>query len=179
MSSVKRPAANRRPIDVLRDENADVLERVRALMLVGKERRREILPVLRRILHSADPFLRAEALVVVVGIHADSESYDIAAKLLESDPADDVRISAADALGGLARAIPKLQPEIVGKLLSALLSDGNWRTQAACYRNLRQLLLPSSRDPQRSKPFEISSDVDWDMLLPELVERGLTRPDRG
>jgi HEAT repeat protein len=163
-------------IEIAQDEREDPVKRAAAIIAVGKERRAEHWPVLRGLLECPEPFVRAEAVVVLVGIWADESSLGAALELLHSDASIEVRCSAADALGGLASARPALLEVIVGGLLERLVGDAEWRVQATAYRNLLRLLALPEPDTLPLRPFSLDLDVDWDLLADDMSRRGLARP---
>jgi hypothetical protein len=119
---------------------------------------------LRRFLNSADPLVRGAALRVLVYEWATYELSDECLSMLETDPDEFVRISAAGCLGSIHE---KTRNPNVARRLAAVVQqqDENPFVREFAYSGLLLVLGVEVRDlPSSARDFDLVADVDWPLV---------------
>ena len=155
---------------LVRDENADAVERSSALFRLAVDGFFEFEPLAVELLHHSSNMLRAEAIKILVGLWRKPEYVDDAVQLLHHDPDEMVRGDAAFALSQYAVRTGDQQESITHELANQLTQDSDFGVHEQCYRGLLSLLSPEKSHANLPTFFDRERDVDWSLLKPYLNE---------
>lgn len=149
-----------------RDADADPDERATALSRLASDRRFDLEPELRDLLHDPEPALRTEAAWTLVGRWYREEYLDEVLALLHQDPEPEVRADAAAALSTLVLRTGRQRERIVRELVAALRTDERATVRRRVYEDLLRILAPDRDWTGVPTDFDPARDVDWDLLAP-------------
>lgn len=153
---------------IIRDKNADPVERASALFRLAVDGFFKFEPLAAEWLRHPSPFLRAEAVKVLVGFWRKSEYLEEAVQLLHFDPNEMVRGDAAFALSQFTFRTGERRETVVRELVKQLMQDDDFGVHEQCYRGLLQILAPEKSLTTLPTYFNREHNVDWELLRPYL-----------
>ena len=156
-------------VRTLSDSHADVVDRASALSRLTSDRRTDLLPTVTRLLDDAEPMLRSEALLTLVGRWWRDECVEAAIDRLHADPDPFVRWNAAAALGMYIRRTGRRRDELLQDLVTAVRDDPDPDARRGAYEELLRILAPDRDWQSLPVDFDAEQHVDWTLLAPYIA----------
>jgi HEAT repeat protein len=156
------------------DETANPAERASAIMRLAADKIYDIELDLVHLLNHPSPFIREEAIKVLIGLWGKMDYLGNAVNLLHSDPDWSVRSTAAFSLSQYVRLYNnKIQELIIRELAQQLYKDEDTSVQKICYEEILQILAQergwtSKKWTSLPDYFDRDRDVDWEIIKPYL-----------
>ncbi len=154
------------------DKGADSVARANAIANLASDGFYLLEPQFAACLSDADPFVRGQAILSLLGLWRLADYFGEAARMLREDPDEYARLDATAALSNFgARGTDEERVAALREMVRALYSEGPAdEDQGDLYGYIVRLLRPASDWTNQPYPFDRERDVDKTLIAPYLPD---------